>query len=87
MGEAGPGLLEELSEQEILDWSRASIDAVSGPYGPKGGRADRPEPHRPRETGEEAGDRVMRPALSSVAGTLHKGCRTPARTYLSRRHR
>ena len=29
MGEAGPGLLEELSEQEILDWSRASIDAVS----------------------------------------------------------
>lgn len=80
-------VLEELSEQEILDWSRASIDAVSVRAKRGGGRADRPEPHRPRETGEEAGDRVMRPALSSVAGTLHKGCRTPARTYLSRRHR
>nr|WP_277552212.1 IS5 family transposase [Kocuria oceani] len=36
-------VLEELSEEEILDWSRASIDSVSVP-GPKGGELTGPNP-------------------------------------------
>jgi transposase len=36
-------VLDELSEADVLDWSRASIDAVS--VRAKRGRADRPQPH------------------------------------------
>jgi hypothetical protein len=41
-------VLDELFEADVLDWSRGCIDAVS--VRAKRGRADRPQPHRPRQT-------------------------------------
>lgn len=60
-------MLEELSEREVLDWSRASIDAVS--VRAKRGRVDQPQPHRPRETGHQVppAHRPDRPAVARLA--------------------
>jgi transposase len=40
-------LVEQLSCQDRLDWSRASLDSIS--VRAKRGRANRPEPDRPRQ--------------------------------------
>ncbi len=54
-------VLEELSEAQVLDWSRGCIDAVS--VRAKGGRADRAQPHRPRQ-----GRQQVPPALPTPTG-------------------
>ena len=41
-------VLDELSDVELLDWSRGCVDAVA--VRSKGGRADRAQPHRPRQS-------------------------------------
>jgi hypothetical protein len=61
-------VLDELSEAEMIDWSRGCVDSVS--VRRKGGRADRAQPHRSRQARHEVPP-VRRRHLLLVVGA---GC-------------